>query len=118
VKLVVEEAESRALIAAIEGRQPHLTSVVGAIEVERVCKQAGIPRPQADALRANVVVIALDDRVIELAGTIGPAVLRTLDAIHLATALSLADDLQGLVTYDGRLGRAAEQEGLPVLSPV
>ncbi|MBK5250721.1 MAG: VapC toxin family PIN domain ribonuclease, partial [Actinomycetales bacterium] len=43
--------------------------------------------------------------------------LRSLDAVHLAAALSLGDDLEGIVTYDDRLAEAAQANGVPVASP-
>ena len=48
---------------------------------------------------------------------IGPPLLRTLDAIHLATALALVPDLDAFVTYDDRLAEAARALGLPVVRP-
>lgn len=51
------------------------------------------------------------------AGQLDPATLRTLDALHVATALELGDDLAGLVTYDDRLGEAAESHGIAVVAP-
>ena len=55
--------------------------------------------------------------VFEAAGRLDPSILRTLDAIHVAAALDLGDDLEGMVTYDERLARAAEQNGIKVTAP-
>jgi len=118
VKLVVEEPESEALIAAIAGQGPHVTSVVGEIETGRVCRRAEVPAAQVEELLEGLVVIALDEEVRRLAAAAGSVTLRTLDAVHLATALSLREGLDGLVTYDLRLAAAAEDADLPVLSPV
>ncbi len=52
-----------------------------------------------------------------IAGTVEPPSRRTLDAIHLASAAVLADDLDALVTYDRRLAEAANALGLPTASP-
>jgi predicted nucleic acid-binding protein len=117
VKLAVEEAESAALLAAISGRRPYTTSVVGEIETLRVCRRAQVPAGQVDELRAGLVIIALDDEVRRLASEVGSPILRTLDAIHLATALSLGEDLESLVTYDLRLARATADAAIPVLTP-
>jgi uncharacterized protein len=117
VKLAVEETESAALLAAISGRGPYTTSVVGEIETLRVCRRAHVPAGQIDELRAGLVIVALDDDVRRLASEVGPPILRTLDAIHLATALSLGEDLESLVTYDLRLARATADAAIPVLSP-
>jgi uncharacterized protein len=117
VKLAVEEAESAALLAAITGRGPYATSVVGEIEALRVCHRAGVPLVQVDELRAGLVIVALDQQVRRLASEVGSPMLRTLDAIHLATALSLREDLESLATYDLRLAQATTEAALPVLSP-
>lgn len=94
-----------------------MTSVVGEIETVRVCQRANLPADQVDELRAGLVVIALDDRVRRLAFEVGSPLLRTLDAIHLATVLSLRDELEAFVTYDLRLARAAGDAGIHTLSP-
>lgn len=94
-----------------------MTSVVGEIETIRVCGRGSVPPEQVEELRDGLVVVALDDEVRRLAAVVGPPLLRTLDAIHLATALSLREDLDGLVAYDARLARAAAGAGLPVLAP-
>ncbi len=93
-----------------------MTSVVGEIETVRACRRAEIPSVQLEELQEGLVLIAVDDDVRRLAGGVPPG-LRTLDAIHLATALSLRDDLEALVTYDARLGTAAAEAGLAVDAP-
>ena len=55
--------------------------------------------------------------VFEVVGRLDPVGLRSLDAVHLATALDLGDDLEGLVTYDDRLADAATANGVPVVAP-
>jgi predicted nucleic acid-binding protein len=117
VKLVVEEQESTALLETIAGRGPYVTSVVGEIETARVCRRANVPAAQLEELRRGLVLVALDEDVGTLASRVGPPVLRTLDAIHLATALTLREDLQAMVTYDVRLARAIEAAGIALLSP-
>ena len=66
---------------------------------------------------ASIDVIELDQRVSDRAVSVGPIVLRALDAIHLATALELGESLQAFVTYDDRLAEAARTVGLPVARP-
>lgn len=51
--------------------------------------------------------IRVDDRILDPAEILEPRVLRTLDAIHLATALAAGDDLEAIVTYDGRMAEGA-----------
>jgi predicted nucleic acid-binding protein len=65
----------------------------------------------------RVDLIAIDDRILEAAGTLEPRVLRTLVAIHLATAVTVGDDLEALVTYDDRMVDGARMLGLPAVSP-
>lgn len=117
MKLAVEEPESAALLTAITGRGPYATSVVGEIETLRVCRLARVPLEQVDELRAGLVIVALDEEVRRLASEVGSPMLGTLDAIHLATALSLREDLESVVTYDLRLAQASTEAALPVLSP-
>jgi uncharacterized protein len=70
-----------------------------------------------DAVLARVALVDLDEPVRELAGRVGSPQLRALDAIHLATALSLGDDLGALCSYDRRLGDESERAGVRVLAP-
>lgn len=63
------------------------------------------------------MVIAVSTRVLSKAADIEQPFLRTLDAIHLAAAVSLRAGLSAFVTYDKRLAAAAKELGLPVLSP-
>ena len=65
----------------------------------------------------RVDLIGLDDRILDAAGILEPRVLRTLDAIHLATALAIGDDLQVIVTYDERMVEAARLVGLQTATP-
>ena len=66
---------------------------------------------------AGVTLVRLDESIQRLAGTIGPPGLRSLDAIHLATALSIGDYPEAFVTYDERLATAARAAGFNVISP-
>ena len=82
--------------------------------VRRATESDAVVR-RADDLVAQVSLIALDAAVIRLAGELPPRTLRSLDAIHLATALSLGQDLDAFLTYDRRLGAAATAAGVTVL---
>lgn len=62
-------------------------------------------------------LIELDEALLTDSTTVGDGRLRTLDAIHLAAALSLGDDLDVLVTYDRRMAEAAVELGIPVEAP-
>jgi predicted nucleic acid-binding protein len=118
VKLVKSETESRALIKWL-GTRPRLSSSA-LVRVELVWA-IGRDEPEALArarrLLAELAVRDVDDEVLDRAGEIAPLTLRTLDAIHLATATLLGPDLEAVVTYDRRMIEAARLYGLPVASP-
>ena len=117
VKLLLAEDESEALAEFLrEEDGPLLTSRVGVIELRRVARRGGANPDRAQALAASLAVIELDATVERLAVGLDPD-LRTLDALHLATALAAGDGLRGFVCYDARLARAATREGLSVLAP-
>lgn len=65
----------------------------------------------------TIDLVAIDDRILEAAGVLAPGALRTLDAIHVATALAIGDDLAEIVTYDERMVEAARSLGLPTIAP-
>jgi uncharacterized protein len=116
-KLVVPEAETAVLIAEEERWEQRVTSVIGVIELRRVATRcSGDPR-QLAAVLARVNVVELDAGVRETAAALEPSTLPTLDAIHLATALVLEDDLGAIACYDEQLAQAAEREGIRVISP-
>jgi hypothetical protein len=117
VKLVQREAETEALAAEVANWGAHVTSVVGAVEVRRAARRAGVDPARADDVLQRVSLVELDEGVRELAGSVDPVELRTLDALHLASAVSLEDDLGAFVCYDTRLAQAA-LEGIRVLTPV
>lgn len=71
-------------------------------------------RSRLDAVTFYRLSAAICQRAAEL----DPVILRTLDALHLAGALALGDDLQGLITYDVRLAEAARLHGVSVVTPV
>ena len=68
-------------------------------------------------LDTSALVKLVVSALFEAAGRLDPSILRTLDAIHVAAALGLGDDLEGIVTYDERLAREAEQNGITVTAP-
>lgn len=104
-------------MATLDRAGPYVTSVVGDIETARACRRASVPSAQLAELRNGLVLVAVDEDVRTLATTAGSPRLRTLDAIHLATALLLREDLDAMITYDVRLAQEVEAAGLPLLSP-
>ena len=65
----------------------------------------------------SIQLIRLGERIFEQAGLLDPTSSRSLDAIHLASALDLSHDLKGIITYDARLAQAALLRGVAVMSP-
>ena len=117
VKLAISEPESAAMLRWFTEAESVASSRVGLIETERAVSRAPHDPAHLRHTLRQVVAIELDDRTAADAATVGPASLRTLDAIHLATALALGSDLDALVTYDDRLAAAARALGLPVVRP-
>jgi len=117
VKLVVPEPESVALTALTEGRSPLFSCALVRVEVARAVTPHGSAALRtARQLLMELDLTQLDDELLELAADLdGP--LRSLDAIHLAAALELGDELEAIVTYDGQMASAATTLGLPVISP-
>ncbi len=115
-KLIVAESGSKALRGYLRGRTT-VTSALTRLEVTRaVRKSKAQPTVGLDAVFGVVTVVEIQHEILRLASVLEPPELRSLDAIHLATALSIADDLDGFVTYDRQLGRAATAAGLAVAS--
>lgn len=117
VKLVVPEPQSDALASYVEDRSPLVSCSLARVEVVRAVRAHG-PRPvrTAHELLSVIELIQLDDELLDLAGELDPP-LRSLDAIHLAAALELGDELEAVVTYDAHMSQAAEALGLPVAAP-
>jgi uncharacterized protein len=118
VKLVVEEPESAALRELLGRDADQLTSAIVEVEVVRAVRRV-VPELLARARRvvAQIAIVELSDAITARAAVLEPRTLRSLDAVHLATALAIGDDLDGLVTYDRRMSAAAEDLGLVVLAP-
>lgn len=112
----MDEPESTALARALSAAALH-SSVVARVEVTLAARRELGDAGAAAAERAvsAVALVGLSDSIAVSASRLDG--LPALDAIHLATALSLRDDLDGFVTYDRRLGAAAEAERLRVLAP-
>jgi predicted nucleic acid-binding protein len=119
VKLVVEETESVAVRAYLASRDARrVSSALLRTESLRAVRHLGPDARAAvrEGLR-RVDLIGIDDRILDAAGTLEPLVLRTLDAIHLATAMAVGDDLEAIVTYDERMIEAARLLGLSTATP-
>jgi predicted nucleic acid-binding protein len=120
LKLVLPEPERPELERVLSRWPDRISSVILAIECQRIARRAGVPkdlRSRLDGELETVALIRLDEPVQRLAGSIGSRDLRSLDAIHLATALSCGDYPEAFITYDDRLAAAARTLHLNVLQP-
>lgn len=119
VKLVDREPESAALRRFLRGKSNLVASAIARTEVLRAVLDLGAERARrAREVLASIELIRVSDRVLVVAGALRPSDLRTLDAIHLATAYALGDFLARMVTYDDRLALAAATQGLTVVAPL
>jgi predicted nucleic acid-binding protein len=118
VKLITAERETEALRSFLRP-YPHLvSSILAQVEVTRASRLYGPEAArQAESLLHALSKIDLTPEVTDIAGRLQPPALRSLDAIHLATAVLLGASLAVVVTYDGRMASAAELSSIPVASP-
>ena len=117
MKLVFDEADSKALRAYVRQGAPGVSCALVRTEVVRVARELGAESiRQARAAIEQLELMDLDDALLDAAGLL-PVAVRSLDAIHLAAAQTLGSELTALVTYDERMASAARELGLEVVSP-
>jgi predicted nucleic acid-binding protein len=118
VKLVVAEPESDALRERLAHDFDQLASAIVEVEVVRAVRRA-VPDlvPFAQRVVSQLTVVEVTEAIRARASLLDPVALRSIDALHLATALELGSDLDAVVTYDGRLAEAAAGMGLHVVAP-
>ncbi len=119
VKLVTVEAETAALHEWVADHQPELVaSDLLRTELRRAVLRTGTSHPiDIEEALAAIDLLPATPAVFDAAAELDPADLRTLDSVHLATALGIVDDLDGVVTYDDRLAAAARHHTLTVIAP-
>lgn len=120
MKLVRQDDESESLRRWLEVRQeqPAVTSELGRVEVLRAARRLGHQvMVEARVVVGDIDLVPLDRAVQDVAGELDAPLLRTLDALHLASALLLGHELTAFVAYDQRLVEAALAAGLPVRVP-
>jgi predicted nucleic acid-binding protein len=121
LKTVLAEPQSVALGTYLATfRSPRfVSSALLAVEARRsVLRAEPASLPRLDLELLDVIQVDMDGAVLENAGRLPDPALRTLDAIHVATALLIRDDLDVLVSYDHRMLTAAAAHGLHTASPV
>jgi uncharacterized protein len=117
IRLVRSEPESAALRRELAGREL-LSSALLVVEGRRAALRYGrLAARRAHAALSAITLLALDDPVLEAAAELDPVELRSLDALHLATVVSLGEDLERLYCYDARLTDAAQALGVEVSQP-
>ncbi len=118
VKLVKEEDESAALVARLEDWPDRVSSRMLRVEVLRAARLVGEQvGARAEAMLRDVALLPLSEPVLERAIEVRPLTVRSLDAIHVASAIVLGEDLGVLVTYDARILEAAARAGIETLTP-
>jgi predicted nucleic acid-binding protein len=118
VKLAVSEPESTALRRALSRHQTLVTSALARTEVARALLPLGAEAVgRGNEVLRRLQLLRVNDRVLIEAGRMEPPELRSLDAIHLATAKQLGAGLKRVVTYDARMAHAARALGWLVSSP-
>jgi len=117
VKLVSREPETLDLVREVREDPALVSSALAWTEVIRAIRRAGGSQTRAERVLSGIGLVPIDDGIIRSAAALTPVTLRTLDAIHIATALSIRADVSQLVTYDDRLASAAAAAGIDVISP-
>lgn len=118
VKLVVHEPESSVLRQYLRRRRRRVSCALARVEVVRAVRPQGASAvAAARRVLASIDLIRLDDALLDDASELSTGTLRTLDAIHLAAARSLRNDLAAVVTYDERMTSAAAGLRLTVVAP-
>lgn len=120
-KLVVTEKESSILRAwVMDGSADLAVSELARTELIRATRRSRLGASVAVRARdvlSRVYLVAVTTTILDTAAVLEPVEVRSLDAIHLATALTMGDDLDAVVTYDVRMGDAAASLGLRVIAP-
>ena len=121
VKLLVREPQSKALETYLGGQPSRAVSRVATVEVQRAIGRMSGADASDDRSPSRGLRRTDPARVRRRRGRSGPrlqpATLRQLDAIHLASAMELQEDLVAVVTYDKRMREAASSLGLPTAAP-
>ncbi|MFZ1381194.1 MAG: type II toxin-antitoxin system VapC family toxin [Scrofimicrobium sp.] len=118
-KLVITEAESALLEEWLDHHRPILiSSPITSTEIMRaVNKRNAESLMLVSRVLKGVTFVPLVPEILRIAGVIRPVELRSIDAIHVATAIRSGDDVRSIITYDKRMAEAARLSGFKVVSP-
>lgn len=117
-RVLLNEPDTPAIRRELDRFERHISSRLLSVELHRLGLRENMLTYVADLLSGKVL-IPLNEEILAAAETIAPPTVATLDAIHLATAVSLsnAGKLDALMTYDRQLTTGAREHGLEVLAP-
>jgi uncharacterized protein len=115
---LLEESDKPAIDRELEAFASRISSSLLRVELRRPGLRRGM-LSRVDTLLTGISLIPLDEEILATAETLTPTTVATLDAIHLATALRLAEagSLDALMTYDKQLANGAREHGITVLAP-
>ncbi len=116
-KLIREERESLALVDFLEEPMEAVTSALSEVEVPRELRPYGVSAEEVAGALKGFVVVSISPDILARAAALDPPSMRSLDALHLATAMAVGTDGLHVVTYDDRLAAAARAYGLAVAQP-
>lgn len=117
LKLARREQHTAALRRFLTDRQVASSDLLRTEAVRAASRQGAASVERVRELIARLTLVRCDIPIFEAAGTLEPVHLRSLDALHLAAALALADDLAGVVTYDRRLADACGELDVEAVAP-
>lgn len=117
-RLLLGEPDAGAVVRELREFDRHVASRLLRVELRRLALREGL-LDHADQLLSGISLLPLDEAVLDAAETVAPVSVATLDAIHLVTALRLADQalIDTVLTYDARLADGARAHGLTVIAP-
>lgn len=116
LKLVIAEEHSADMVRHFNGAH-YWSSELLAVEASRVALRLGLDVNAFDPVLARVGLSFPSLSTFVSARLVGSATLRSLDAVHLSTALEMRPDVTCFATYDRRLGRDARDAGFDVVAP-
>ena len=117
IKLVRAEPESLAVLAAVRGQRLFSSELLLCEALRAAGRYGGAVRDAAERALTAIALVPVSAELLRGAGMLPPPGLRSLDALHLVTALRAGDHLEHLLTYDARMQESARSQGISVLAP-
>jgi predicted nucleic acid-binding protein len=117
LKLLVDEEHSLAMRSWYSGGPDCWSSQLLATEALRATPHQGLHAANVEELLDRISLLLPTPATFRRAGVLGPAALRSLDALHIASALDLVPEVEAIVAYDRRVMAGAVEAGLNVITP-